>query len=145
MSGFDELTELHRDLTEVPGLVNAKAAQAVEQTAFRTRDEWRKRAKGNPMGEQYTAAIDFTVREYGAFGQGVYEAEVGPNLARYGGKTGQGGLTPGFGMFDDPEKTPVGVKPVRARKRAELFADKELDRGIEIAVRQSLGKLGGGS
>lgn len=141
----DELTDLARDLTEVAGLINEKAAQAVVQTAFRTRDEWRKHAKGNPMGEQYTESIDFTAREYGAFGQGVYEAEIGPDLARYGGKTGEGGLTPGFGIFDDPESTPVGVKPVRARKRAELFADKELDRGIEIAARQSLGKLGGGT
>lgn len=138
MSEFEELIELERDLTTAADLMPHKAAQAVQQTAMNTKDEWRKLAKGNTMGEQYTATIDYTAREYGAFGQGVIEAEIGPNLGRYGGKTGKGGLTPGFGIFDDPESTPVGAKPVRARKRAELFADKELDKGIEIALRQSL-------
>lgn len=138
MSEFDELMVLERDLTTAAGLMPHKAGQAVQQTAIRTRDEWRKLAKGNTMGSQYTATIDYTAREYGAFGQGAIEAEIGPDLARYGGKTGKGGLTPGFGIFDDPESTPVGVKPVRARKRAELFADEELDKGIEIALRQSL-------
>ncbi len=145
MSDFSEMTVLERDLTEVAGLIGHKAGQAVQQTAIRTSEQWQKLAKGNPMGEQYTATIDYTEREYGAFGQGVYEAEVGPDLARYGGKTGKGGLTPGFGFFDDPESTPIGVKPVRARRRAEQFADVELDKGIEIATRQSLAKLGGGA
>ncbi|WP_417556161.1 hypothetical protein [Microbacterium sp.] len=135
---FSELVVLERDLTEVAGLMPHKAAQAVQQTVIRTRDEWRKLAKRSVMGEQYSATIDYEVREYGAFGQGVIEGEVGPDLARYGGKTGKGGLTPGFGIFDDPEKTPIGAKPVRARKRAEEFADEELDKGIEIALRQSL-------
>lgn len=138
MSEFDELVTIERDLTQAAGLMPHKAAQAVQQTAVRTRDEWRKLAKENPMGKQYTDAIDYDVREYGAFGQGVYEAEIGPDLARYGGKTGKGGLVPGLGIFDDPESTPIGVKPVRARKRAESFAEDELEKGIEIAVRQSL-------
>ncbi|WP_144795698.1 hypothetical protein [Microbacterium paludicola] len=138
MIEFEELVEIERDLTTVAGLIPHKAAQAVQQAAIRTKGEWQGQAKGNTMGQQYTATIDYTAREFGAFGQGVIEAEVGPNLARYGGKTGKGGLTPGFGFFDDPESTPIGVKPVRARKRAELFADKELDKGIEIAVQQSL-------
>lgn len=138
MSGFEELVELERDLTKTAGLMPHKAAQAVQQTAMRTKSEWRKHAKGNTMGGQYTATIDYTAREFGAFGQGVIEAEIGPNIGRYGGRTGKGGLTPGFGFFDDPESTPIGVKPVRARRRAEKFADEELDKGIEIAVRQSL-------
>lgn len=44
---------------------------------------------------------------------------------------------PSAGFYDDPEKTPVGVKPVRARKRAELFADKALGNRIDIAVQRS--------
>ncbi|MGB4136417.1 MAG: hypothetical protein WA971_07630 [Microbacterium sp.] len=140
--GFEELQVLERDLTGVAGLMPRKAAQAVQQAAMRTKGEWQKLASGNTMGSQYSATIDYEVREYGAFGQGVIEAEIGPDLARYGGKTGKGGLTPGFGIFDDPEVTPIGVKPVRARKRAELFADDELDRGIEIALDQSLSEMG---
>jgi len=135
---FEGLVQIERDLTNAAGLMPHKAAQAVEQTGVRTRNEWRKLAKGTPLGEQYTAAIDYTVRDYSGFGQGVIEAEVGPNLERYGGKTGKGGLVPSAGIFDDPESTPIGVKPIRARVRAEKFAEEELDRGIEIAVGQSL-------
>lgn len=135
---FEELVTIERDLTEAAGLMPHKAAQAVQQAGIRTRDEYRKQAKDNPLGQQYTAAIDYTVHEYGAFGQGVIEAEVGPNLERYGGKTGKGGLVPSAGIFDDPESTPIGVTPSRARRRAEIFAEKELDAGIEIAMRQSL-------
>lgn len=138
MSGFDELKVLERDLTTAAEVMPHKAAQAVQQTAMHTKEEWQEQAEGNTMGKQYSAAIDYTVREYGAFGQGVIEAEIGPNLSRYGGKTGKGGLTPGFGFFDDPESTPIGVKPVRARRRAEKFAEQELDKGLEIALRQSL-------
>lgn len=135
---MSDFTNLARDLTDLAGLTPKKAGQAVQQAAWRTRDEWKKLARGNPMGTQYTGSIDYTKHDYGAFGQGVYEAEIGPNLARFGGKTGKGGLTPGLGILDDPESTPVGVKPVRARRRAELFADKELTKGIEIALDQSL-------
>ncbi|OJU41819.1 MAG: hypothetical protein BGN97_03720 [Microbacterium sp. 69-10] len=143
MSGVEELAAVERDLTGVAGLIPKKAGQAVQQTLIRTRDEWRKLAKGTPMGQQYTASIDYTAGESGVVGgRGVLEGEVGPDIARYGGKTGKGGLVPGMGFFDDPESTPVGVKPVRARKRAELFAEDELDRGIDIAVEQSLAERG---
>ena len=135
---MNDFNDLARDLTDLTDITPKKVGQAVQQTAIRTSEEWQKLAKGNPMGEQYTATIDYTEREYGAFGQGVYEAEIGPDLARYGGKTGKGGLMPSAGIFDDPESTPIGVRPVRARRRAELFADKELTKGIEIALDQSL-------
>lgn len=138
MSDFDELEALARDFTTASELMPHKAAQAVQQTGIRTKDEWRKIAKGNPLGGQYTSTIDYTVREYGAFGQGVIEADIGPDLARYGGKTGRGGLVPSAGIFDDPESTPVGAKPDRSRRRAETFAEEELDKGIEIALSQSL-------
>jgi hypothetical protein len=95
------------------------------------------------MGAQYTATIDYELSEGGVEGgRGGYGADIGPDIGRYGGKTGKGGLTPGFGIFDDPEATPVGAKPVRARPRAELFADDELNKGIDIAVEQSLAEMG---
>jgi hypothetical protein len=138
VSDFDDVEALARDFTTASELMPHKAAQAVQQTGIRTKDEWRKIAMGNPLGGQYTSTIDYTVREYGAFGQGVIEAEIGPDLARYGGKTGRGGLVPSAGIFDDPESTPVGAKPDRSRRRAETFAEEDLDKGMEIAIRQSL-------
>lgn len=139
IDGLDEIRQLEVDLTETAGLMAHKAAQAVEQTAVRTKSEWRKLAKRNPLGGRYTSTIDYTVREYGAFGQGVIEAEVGPNLDRYGGKTGRGGLMPSAGIFDDPlNQGGILRAPDRSRQRAEEFAAEELGRGVEIALRQSL-------
>lgn len=134
---MSDLDKLFHDLTALADIMPAEVEKSLEQTSFKVRDEWRKLAAGNTMGKQYTNTIDFTQRDYGAFGQGVYESEIGPDLARYGGKTGKGGLVPSAGIYDDPEKTPIGVKPVRARKRAEIFAESELQSRIDIAVQRS--------
>lgn len=133
MSDFDDLA---RDLTEVTGLVLKEVGKSMKQAGFKTRDEWRKLARGNPLGKQYTDTIDFTERDYGAFGQGVFEVEVGPDLARYGGKTGKGGLVPSAGIFDDPNSS-VSRPPDRARRRAEKFAGPELEQRLKIAIDRS--------
>lgn len=141
MSGddFGDLLDLERDLTEAAGLMPHKAGQAVQQAAMHTKAEWRKQAKGNPAGGRYTSTIDYTVDEFGAFGQGAFEAEIGPDLARYGGKTGKGGLMPSAGIFDDPlSQGSIKRAPDRARRQAEKFAADDLDKGIEIALEQSL-------
>ncbi|MGB3376564.1 MAG: hypothetical protein WBA87_15670 [Microbacterium sp.] len=134
---MSELSDLFHDLTELADILPTEVKASIKQASFDVRDEWRKLAKGNPLGKQYTDSIDFTQHEYGAFGQGVYESEIGPDLARYGGKTGKGGLMPSAGFYDDPEKTPIGVKPVRARRRAEIFAETALAKRIDIAVQRS--------
>lgn len=136
---FGELLDLERDLTGAAGLMPHKAGQAVQQAAMNTKSQWRKLAKNNPMGGRYTSTIDYTVDEFGAFGQGVFEAEVGPDLARYGGKTGKGGLVPSAGIFDDPlSQGSIRRAPDRARRQAEKFASDDLDKGIGIALEQSL-------
>lgn len=151
MTPADDFAVLERDLTESANLMPRKAAQAVQQTAIRTKKQYRQEAKGNPLGGRYTATIDYTVNEFGAFGQGVIEAEIGPDLARYGGKTGKGGLVPSAGIFDDPQSQgSIRRAPDRARVRAEAFASDELDRGIDIAVEQTLAEvnlhtIGGGA
>lgn len=134
MSDIDDLV---RDLTDVAGLATKEVRKSMKQAAFKTRDEWRRQARGNPLGQQYTASIDFTENEFGGFGQGVLEVEIGPNLERYGGRTGKGGLVPSAGIFDDPN-SPVSRAPDRARRRAEKFAGPELEKRIEIAIDQSL-------
>ncbi|MGU3358179.1 hypothetical protein ACLBWJ_13070 [Microbacterium sp. M4A5_1d] len=139
----DSFDALIRDLSGVADLVPNKARQAVQQTLMRTRDQWRKAAAGNPLGRQYTAAIDYKIASTagvmgaGAGGAATIEGEVGPNLERYGGKTGRGGLVPSAGIFDDPLSS-VSRAPDRARRKAEEFAGEELTTGLEIAVEQSL-------
>ena len=149
---FSQLNALAQDLTEIPHLINAKAKQAVQQAAMNTKKSWAADAlKTMPaMGKQYAPTIDYEEREFGGFGQGVFAAEIGPNLARYGGKTGVGGLTPSMGVLDDPQGNAaragwaVGISkpPSRARRRAEKFAAKDLVKGIEIAAQQSLREAG---
>lgn len=141
---FSELDGLMADLTEVPILINGKVEQAVQQTAIRTSKSWAAdAAKSMPgsIARQYADTIDYEERTFGAFGQGVYAAEIGPDLARYGGKTGKGGLLPSMGILDDPQSG-VLTTPSRARPRAEKFAEAELVKGVEIAIEQSLKKLG---
>lgn len=141
----DSFDGLIRDLSGIQGLVPMKARQAVQQTLMRTRDGWRKDAAGNPLGRQYTAAIDYkigsTAGVMGGAESATIEGEVGPNLSRYGGKTGRGGLVPSAGIFDDPLSS-VSRPPDRARRAAEKFAAEELERGVDIAAEQSLRESG---
>jgi len=140
---FSEFDKLNLDLTEAANIDNLQASQIVQQAAHRTKESWAKDAAKGVMGAQYSASIDYTVREFGAFGQGVYAAEIGPNLARYGGLTGKGGLTPSFGIFDDPESSGgISVTPSRARPKAEKFAIKDLEKGVQIAIDKTLKKSG---
>ncbi len=139
LDDFSDLFELERDLTTAADLMPHKAAQAVQQAGMNTKKQWKKLARGNPLGGQYTATIDYTMRDASGFGQGIVEAEIGPDLARYGGRTGKGGLVPSAGIFDDPESQgSIRRAPDRARRAAEKFAAEDLDKGIEIALRQSL-------
>lgn len=138
----DTFDGLIRDLRDVADLVPKKVGQAVQQTAIRTVKEWRRVAGRNPFGRQYTATIDYTLSEPSAFGVTEFQAEVGPDLARYGGRTGKGGLVPSAGIFDDPERSSIRRPPDRSRRQAERFAVGELEKGIQIALDQSLGEKG---
>lgn len=144
---FDEVYGLVADLTEIPQVIHKKAEQAIQQTGIRTKKEWAEDAKKTMpkrIARQYAPTIDYEAREFGAFGQGQYLVDIGPNLGRYGGKTGEGGLVPSMGIFDDPQSQgTITTPPSHSRRRAETFAATELVKGLEIAVEQSLKKLGG--
>lgn len=141
--GFDDLNKLAADLTELPKIITGEVRKTVQQTAMEVKKSWAADAAKGPLGKQYSATIDYTEHEYGAFGQGVMEAEIGPNLARYGGKTGKGGLVPSFGIFDDPaSQGKILTPPSRARRRAEKFAETEFVKRLEIAVDESGKKAG---
>ncbi|SDG21633.1 hypothetical protein [Microbacterium sp. 77mftsu3.1] len=137
---ISELRDLERDLTELADLVPAEVPAVMQQVGARTKARWIELAARNPLGRQYTATIDYETRGVGAFGQGVLYVEIGPNLERYGGKTGKGGLVPSAGIFDDPLVTPMGARPDRSRREAEKFAAEDLIRGIEVAIERSLAR-----
>jgi len=143
---FSEFDKLNLDLTEAANIDNLQASQVVQQAALRTKESWAKDAlKSMPkrIARQYAPAIDYEAREFGGFGQGVYAADIGPNLARYGGKTGKGGLIPSAGFLDDPQSAGgISVTPTRARQRAEKFAEKDLEEGVQIAIDKTLKRLG---
>lgn len=136
---MNELHQLELDLTEFAALVPEKVAQAVQQAALKTAEVWSEAAESHPIGRQYADTIDYDLRHFGAFGQVVYAAEIGPDLARYGGKTGKGGLVPSFGFLDEPESTAgILTPPIHAGRHAAEFAEEELARGVGIALAQSL-------
>jgi hypothetical protein len=145
---FSELLALAADLTAVAKESPKKARQAVQQTGIRTKAQWAKDASGNPFGRQYTATIDYTldgsVQAQNLKSSGtILDLEIGPNLARYGGKTGRGGLVPSAGIFDDPlRQGGILTPPDRSRRKAEKFASDEMEKGITIALDQILTERG---
>lgn len=138
---FSELMALAADLTAVARESPKKARQVVQQTGIRTKAQWAKDASGNPLGRQYTATIDYTLT--GSVGGGILDVEIGPNLARYGGKTGKGGLVPSAGIFDDPlSRGGILTPPDRSRRKAEAFASDDIEKGMAIALDQILTERG---
>lgn len=140
--GFAPLAALAFDLSEVAKQSGRKARQVIQQTGMRTKAQWRSDAAGNPFGRQYTATIDYTL-DGSVTGGAVASLEVGPNLSRYGGKTGKGGLVPSAGIFDDPLSSGgIRVGPDRSRVKAEKFAVENMATGMEIAMDQLLKERG---
>lgn len=136
--GFDGLNKLSADLTELAGIITGEARKSVQQTAIKTKKSWADDAAKSmgSVGARYAPTIDYTEHEYGGFGQGVLEAEIGPNLARYGGKTGEGGLVPSMGILEEANGGVRG-RPSHAVRRAEKFAGEEFVKRLELAIDES--------
>ena len=136
----DDLSKLVSDLSAVAAQSPRKARQVVQQTGINTKKHWAEISK-NPAGRRYTDTIDYTLE--GSVADGEISVEVGPDIARYGGKTGRGGLVPSFGIFDDPLRTgSIRRPPDRARRGAEKFAADDTEKGIAIAIDQLLKEHG---
>jgi hypothetical protein len=137
-----QLEQLFRDLTEVAELVPAEVGKSVQQTAIEGRKTWQAdaRSKAGKRTSRYAPSIDYSLRTYGGFGQMVYEARIGPNLQRYGGKQGRGGLIPSLGILEDSPGVRGGGR--NSVKVAYEFVEKELDRRLTIAVDQSMKRRG---
>jgi hypothetical protein len=139
---FSELNKLTADFTASTELVTSEAKKSLQQTAIETKKSWAADAKKGVRGGRYAPTIDYTESEPGAIGgKGTLEVEIGPDIERYGGKTGKGGLVPSFGIFDDPEsKGDIRATPSRARVAAAKFAEKQIVDRMETAVDRSLKK-----
>jgi hypothetical protein len=132
------LFALAADLDGVADVFARKLGQAVQQTGIKTKKFWADdaRKKAGKRTRRYGASIDYTMTRSTAFGIVHVQAEIGPNLARYGGKSGKGGLQPSLGVL---ELAPGGIKaaPRESIRRAFAFAEQELQVGVEIAIRQT--------
>lgn len=133
---FSELTQLSQDLGTVPARAIPKVRQAVEIAARKTKDAWRQTAQplSGKHARQYPGSIDYDL-ELNTDGQ--ISAEIGPNLTRYGGKSGRGGLAPSLGILED---APGGVrsKPQRAGQKAAQIGGDDLETGIAKALEDLL-------
>jgi hypothetical protein len=137
----DDFKKLEADLKDLAQVSPRKARQVVQQAGIRTKQEWQKDAAGNPFHKRYTATIDYEIT--GSVKDGEITLDVGPDIKRYGGKTGRGGLVPSAGIFDDPRRDGgISVTPDRARVRAEKFAADDVEKGIDIAIGQLLKEHG---
>jgi hypothetical protein len=143
--GLSDTNRLAADLTELSNVIYAEVKKSMQQTAMETKKVHQKEARKGPGGKRYAPTIDYEVEGIGAGNGragGVISAVVGPNLERYGGKTGKGGLVPSLGFLDDPQATgDMTVVPSRARRVAERFAGDELERRLRIAVDESARRL----
>lgn len=139
-----ELIQFSEDLTQEADIITGEVRKSVQQTAMVTKRTWAadaRRAFGS-LGRQYAPTIDYTLTENGEEGgAGSIEAEIGPNLERYGGKTGAGGLVPGYGRFED---APGGVRgPARGSvRRTAVKAETEFEQRIAMAVERSQQRSG---
>lgn len=120
---FSELYELAADLTSAPHQANRLVMKALEVTARNIKDDWRQGAEvsaGEGFSEAYSRSIFYDVTA----GNGVIEAEIGPELGRPGGSAG---------FLED---APGGVKssPQHAGRNAVRANEEDFIRGIEIAL-----------
>ncbi|MFF8817268.1 hypothetical protein ACF07D_04620 [Leucobacter sp. NPDC015123] len=136
----DDLDGLIHDLGEFPKHAGRFVESALKGTAQGMKEDWQDLAKGPSGGHarQYPPSIDYdiTKSEFPRF-----EAEVGPNLSRYGGKTGKGGLTPSLGILEEANG---GVMAAPQNLRADVVRANETDfvRGMEKAREDALRRAG---
>jgi len=144
--GLSDLNALAADLAALPNIVTAEVRKSVQQTLMETKKAYVKDAMDGPGGRQYAATIDYSIDGVGAGNGrtgGEISGEVGPNIGRYGGKTGKGGLIPSLGFLDDPQSSGgILAAPTRKRLAAERFAADEFPKRLEIVVDESARRAG---
>lgn len=139
-----ELGVFAANLSQEADLITGEVRKSVQQTAMAVKKRWAsdaRRAFGS-LGGRYAPTIDYTLSEDGEEGgAGSFEAEIGPNLARYGGQSGAGGLVPSLGLLEEAKG---GVRgPARGSvRRVEEFAGTEFEKRLLMAVERSQSRSG---
>lgn len=127
MTDFSELAALAADLSDAPAEVVPFARKAVEVTARRVKDDWRKGADRTGL-HGYAASVDYDMKS------GI-AAEIGPNPEKNQGV---------FGLVEDANGD-VKSAPQHAGRDALEANEEDFCRGLEIAVADGLAKALGAS
>lgn len=141
MTSIEGLHELTSDLGRLVDVTEFEVKKSVQQAGMDGRKAWQNDAKSSygRWGRQFAASIDYEEGEFGKTGYGGFAVEIGPNLTRYGGKTGEGGLIPSLAFLDEANGG-VTARPRGTRERFEPVAEKILAEKMDIAVAESLRK-----
>lgn len=134
--GFSELDDLIKDLGSavkvvVPNIrgISPLVEKVVEVGAIKVKREWRRnavKASGKHL-KAYPFSIDYDIEKI----TGGVQAEIGPNIGHR------------FGVFGAVEDAPgrwrrLGARPQYASKGPAAAAERDLARGVAIAVDQAL-------
>lgn len=124
MSGdFSDFAALEADLRNAPSSANQFINKAIEVTARKIRDDWRKGAAvsvGDGYSAQYASSIFYDIKYPG----GSIEAEIGPELGRPGGSAG----------FLEDANGGVDASPQHAGRNAVEAHENDFIRGLEKAL-----------
>lgn len=128
MTGFDDLHRLELDVTRATADAVPLIKKAVGISALKGKREWQAAARGRRYLDAYPPSIDYDPVDKNL------STDLGPNLDRSTG-------APGLGIVED---SPGGVRgtPQRNYLRAEAVIEPDLERGVEIAIDQALGRNG---
>jgi len=134
-----EVIKLAHDLDSTGKATRERVGQAVQQAAINTSKEWKKDSRQKlpikRLASRFSRSVSYDLDSSMGLTKGEFRAEIGPDADR--DKVGK------FGALDDPQgRGFIGRAPSRARQRAEVFASRDLEKGIEIAIDQTLKGLG---
>ena len=130
--GWAEWGVLSRDLASADKRVVDNVEKALKVTSMNVKKSWQKKAARKGL-KQYAATVDFEVHQSFAFGGAAVQSEIGPNMTRYRGKVGKGGLVAAMGFIEEA-KGDIAAAPQHAGRDALAENADDFERGINIAI-----------
>ena len=134
---FAEMYQLGADIEAASRL---EVRRSMQQTAIETKKFWQNDARRTfpkVIAGRYAPTIDYTDLRTLAADDNTYRVDIGPNLDRFGGKTGKGGLLPSLGILEDATGGVRG-RPRGSIDRALAFAQAEFVERMQLAVDQTM-------
>lgn len=123
---FSDVLKLAADLGEVPDKAGPNIRKAVEVTARKVKDEWRKDVAGSSLAPGGDRAISYDLKGGNAVRGSEISAEIGPELR------GAGSLV-GLLEYGVPDRNgPRGYGAAALERNQEDF-----QKGLEIALEQA--------